>query len=73
MDLMPSFKTSVDARVEDPVSNVDYMENRRDNFIRKKYDRKRRLKKKDTRFVLCFGVRIVIFLFLRTFYTFDDS
>ena len=43
LDLTPSFKTSVDARVEGLVSNVGYLENRCRNFIRKKYDRKRRL------------------------------
>ena len=33
LDLTPSFKTSVDARVEGLVSNVDYLENRCRNFI----------------------------------------
>ena len=33
LDLTPSFKTSVDAGVEGLVSNVDYLENRRRNFI----------------------------------------
>ena len=33
LDLTPSFKTSVDARVEGLVSNVHYLENRRRNFI----------------------------------------
>ena len=33
LDLTPSFKTSVDARVEGLVSDVDYLENRRCNFI----------------------------------------
>ena len=32
LDLKPSFKTSVDARVEDLVSNVDYFKNWRCNF-----------------------------------------
>ena len=35
MDLTPSFKTSLDARVDGLVSNVDYLENRRRNFIQK--------------------------------------
>ena len=43
LDLAPSFKTSVDARVEGLVSNVDYLENWRRNFIQKKYGRKKRL------------------------------
>ena len=43
LNLTPSFKTSVDARVESLVSNLDYLENRRRTFIRKKYGRKRRL------------------------------
>ena len=33
LDLTPSFKTFVDARVEGLVSNVDYLENRSRNFI----------------------------------------
>ena len=41
LDLLPSFKTSVDARVEGLVSNVGYLENRRRNFTQKKYGRKR--------------------------------
>ena len=43
LDLTPLFKTSVDARVEGLVSNVDYLENCHHNFIQKKYGRKRRL------------------------------
>ena len=43
LDLVPSFKTSVDLRVEGLVSNVDCLENLRHNFIQKKYGRKRRL------------------------------
>ena len=43
VDLVPSFKTSVDLRVEGLVSNVDCLENLRHNFIQKKYGRKRRL------------------------------
>ena len=35
LDLKPSFKTCVDARVEVLASNVDYLENRRRNFIQK--------------------------------------
>ena len=41
LDLMLSFKTSVDAKVEGLVSNVEYLENRRHNFLQKKYGRKR--------------------------------
>ena len=41
--LTPSFKTSFDARVEDLVSNVNYLENRHRNFIQKRYGRNRRL------------------------------
>ena len=41
--LTPSFKTSVDAKAEDLVSNMDYSENQRRNFIQKNYSRKRRL------------------------------
>ena len=67
MDLTPSFKTSVDTRVEGLVSNVVYLENRCHNFIEKKCGRKRRLP--HTRFVLW----TVVFLFVRTFYTCDDS
>ena len=33
LDLMPSFKTSVDTRVEGLVLNVDYLENRCRNVI----------------------------------------
>ena len=40
---MSSFKTSVDVKFEGLVSNVDYLENRRRNFIQKKYGRKRRM------------------------------
>ena len=43
LDLTPSFKTSLDARVEGLVSNVDSLENRRRNFIEKRYHRKRNL------------------------------
>ena len=43
LDLTPSFKTSLDARVEGLVLNLDYLENLRSNFIQKKYGRKRHL------------------------------
>ena len=62
VDLTPSFKTSVDARVKGRVSNVDYLKIRHRNFIRKKYGRKRRLRRTH-----------IIFLFIRTFYTVNDS
>ena len=42
-DLTVLFKASIDAWVEGLVSNVDYLENWRRNFIQKKYGRKRRL------------------------------
>ena len=42
-DLTPLFKTSVGARVEGLVSNVDYLENRRRDFIQRKCGRKIRL------------------------------
>ena len=67
MDLTLSFKTTVEARVEGLASNVNYLENRLRNFIQKKCDRIRRLPR--TRFVLW----TVIFLFVRDFYTVDDS
>ena len=57
LDLTPSFKTSVETRVEGLVSNVDYSE----NFIQKKCGRKRGLSR--TRFVLW----TVIFLFFTGF------
>ena len=43
LDLTPSFKTSIDARVEGLVSNVDYLENWCHTFIQNKHGRKRRL------------------------------
>ena len=43
LNLTPSFKTSVDARVGGLVLNMDYLENQRRNFIQKNYSRKRRL------------------------------
>ena len=43
LDLTPSFKTSVDARVEGLVSKVDYLENWFHAFIQNKYGRKGRL------------------------------
>ena len=43
LDLMPLLKTSLDERIKDLVSNVDYLENRRRNFTQKKYGRKRDL------------------------------
>ena len=43
LDLTVLFKTSIDAWVEGLVSNVDYLENWRRNFIQKKYGKKRRL------------------------------
>ena len=60
LDLMPSFKTSFDARVEGLVSSVDYLENRHCNFIQKKYGRKRRLPHTHV-------------FFVQTFYTVHDS
>ena len=43
LDLTPSFKTFIDARVVGLVSNVGYLENSHCNLIQKKYGRKRRL------------------------------
>ena len=45
-----SFKTTVVARVEGLASNVNYLENRRRNFIHKKHDRKRRLPRANVSF-----------------------
>ena len=45
LELTPPFKTSVDIRVEDLVSNVNYLKNRCRNFIQKKYGRKRHLQR----------------------------
>ena len=57
LDLTPSFKTSVNARVEGLVSNVDYLKNWRRNFIQKE-----KTSAAHTRFVIW----TVIFLFVRT-------
>ena len=43
LDFTPSFMSSVDARVDGLVSNVDYLKNWCCDFIQKKYARKRRL------------------------------
>ena len=67
LDLTTLFKTSVGIRVEDLVLIVGYLENWHLNFTQKKYGRKRHLLR--TYFVLW----TVIFLFVRTFYTTDDS
>ena len=64
LDLLPSFKTFVDARVGGLVSNVDYLENRCHNFTQNKYG-----SAAHTHFVLW----SVIFLFAQTFYIVDDS
>ena len=37
---MPLLKTSIEARVEGLVLNVDYLENQHHNFTQKKYGRK---------------------------------
>ena len=66
LDVTPSFKTSVDARVEGRVSNVDYLENWCHNFIQKKYD-------KTTAMHTPFILWTVIFLCVQTFYPTDDS
>ena len=42
LDLMPSFKTSIDTIVEGLVLNVCYLENQCHNFIQKKYGRSMR-------------------------------
>ena len=67
LDHLPSFKTSVDARVEGLISNADYLESRRRNFTLKKYGRN--TSAAHTYFVLL----TVIFLFVWTFYDVDDS
>ena len=43
LDLIPSVKTSVDAKVKGLVFNVDYLVNQRCNFLQKNCGRKRRL------------------------------
>ena len=43
LDLMPSVKSSIDARVKGLVFNVDYLENQCRNIIQKNCGRKRRL------------------------------
>ena len=43
LNLKPSFKTSIDARVEGLILSMDYLENRCCNFIQKNYGRKRHL------------------------------
>ena len=73
LDLTPSLKTSVDARVESLVSNVDYLENRHRNFIQKKYGRKRRLPHTHVLFSGEHTFCSVIFLFVWTFYNLDYS
>ena len=57
LDLTPSFKTSVNTRIEGLVSNVDYLKNWRRNFIQKE-----KTSAAHTRFVIW----TVIFLFVRT-------
>ena len=74
LDLTLSFKTSVDARVEGLVSNLDYLENWCRNFIQKKCGRKRRLlsKKKEILVALvgrqfeCVNQEIIMDLFSST-------
>ena len=41
LELAPSVKTSVDAKVKGLVFNVEYLENQHHNFIQKNYGRKR--------------------------------
>ena len=43
LDLMPWFKTSIDARVEGLVSDMDYLENWWSNIVQNRYGRKRGL------------------------------
>ena len=66
LDITSTFKTSVDARVEGFVLNVDYLENWRCNFIEKKHGRKRCLPR--TFLSLDFN-----FSFCTDFYIVDDS
>ena len=63
LNLTPSFKTSVDARVEGLVSNLDYSKNQRHNFIQKKYGRNRNLQRTQVSF---FGLQ---FFFLHELFT----
>ena len=68
LDLAPSFKTSIEAKVKGLVFNVDYLENQCCNFIQKNYGRKK-TSADHTRFVFW----TVIFCFAWNIYTFDDS
>ena len=67
LDLRPSFKISIDARVEGLISNMDYLENRHHKFIQK-----RNLTDQNiclTHFLLW----TVSFVFVWRFYTIDGS
>ena len=68
LNLTPSFKTSVDARVEGLVLNVDYLENCCRNFIQKKCG-----KKKTSAAYTCLFLWTIIVLFVLTFSTVADS
>ena len=61
LDLTPSFKTSVDAKVKGLGFNVDYLENSKELWQKK-------ISTEHTIFVFW----TVIFLFARSIYTFDD-
>ena len=68
LGLTALFKTSIDARFQGLVLNVDYLENQEHNFIKKK-----KWQKKTSAMHTHFVLWTVIFLFLLTFYTVDDS
>ena len=70
LNLTALFKTSIDARAQGLVLNVDYLEKRQNNFIKKK---KKKWQKKTSAVHTHFVLWIVIFLFLLTFYAVDDS
>ena len=70
---MPWFKTSVDARIEGLVSDMDYLENWWINIVQNRYGRKRGLftplmtpqgKKKKKAFSQQFKRFLLLFLFL---------
>ena len=72
LDLMPWFKTSVDARIEGLVSDMDYLENWWINIVQNRYGRKRGLftplmtpqGKKKKAFSQQFKRFLLLFLFL---------
>ena len=69
------FKTSIDARFQGLVLNVDYLESQEHNFIQKKKKKRKEKKwqKKTSAMHTHFVLWTVIFLFLLTFYAVNDS